>query len=76
MVFLDMKRIEPLKVINYSFRGLILVLGVLFLTGLVEFTGNRDYDLVMGIIFVMFGLYRLLTYHSQQKRHYYNDTDD
>jgi hypothetical protein len=58
-----------LHIINYSVRGIILLIGVLLVSG-VMFPDYNDSGLyrVMGFVFILFGLYRLILYYTQQKR--------
>ena len=59
-----------LKIINYSVRVIIIIVGILFLSGLII---PPDFDptfiTVVGIVFILFGLYRLITYHSHLQRY-------
>jgi hypothetical protein len=65
-----------LKIINYTIRGLIVVIGILLVSG-VLMPRNADGGIlrVMGVIFILFGSYRLMMFHSQHKRYFRNDEE-
>jgi fumarate reductase subunit D len=58
-----------MKVINYSLRSFILILGIVFALGLIE-VQNMDPTMVrvFGGIMILFGAYRLSMYHLIVKR--------
>lgn len=58
-----------LKVLNYSLRSFILILGIVFALGLIEMK-NMDPTMirVFGAIMILFGAYRLSMYHMILKR--------
>jgi hypothetical protein len=55
---------------------MIVILGILMLSGIL-LPDNADKSLtnVMGIVFILFGLYRLAMYHTQRKRYYHDDDE-
>ncbi len=58
-----------MKVINYSLRSSILLIGVICLLGLVEFQNMDPVMLrVFGVITILFGAYRLSIYHMIMRR--------
>jgi hypothetical protein len=58
-----------LTIFNYAVRIIIIILGILFLSGVFSFTrANPDLVRVMGIVFILFGSYRLISYHTGRKR--------
>ncbi len=58
-----------MKVINYSLRSSILLIGVMCLLGLVEFQNMDPVMLrVFGVITILFGAYRLSIYHMIMRR--------
>jgi len=66
-----------LKILNYSIRALVLVIGLIFLTGLIiPAGGDSTMFRVMGLVVTLFGLYRLTTYYLQQKRYKFDNDDD
>lgn len=68
-----------MKVLNYSIRGLVVLIGIGFVSGILipETAGVNDQMFrIMGIVFILFGIYRLVTYYSQQKRYEYEKDDD
>jgi hypothetical protein len=58
-----------LIIINYTIRAMVVIIGILLLSG-VLIPPNVDNTLyrVMGIIFTLFGIYRITTYYSQLKK--------
>jgi hypothetical protein len=56
-------------IINYAARGLVLVVGILWVSGLVPVVGNDSNLRMFGIVFILFGLYRLATFYTQQMEH-------
>ncbi|MDQ1265774.1 MAG: hypothetical protein QG635_926 [Bacteroidota bacterium] len=65
-----------LKIINYTVRGATIIIGIILLTGLfMPDTPDMVMYRTMGVVFILFGIYRLIVYHSQQKRHYYDNED-
>lgn len=59
-----------MHILNYTVRGAIVLIGVLLLTG-VLFPKNADTQMmkVFGVIFILFGLYRMAMYYSNTKRY-------
>jgi Sec-independent protein translocase protein TatA len=58
------------KIINYSTRLLVIIIGFVLVFG--DFTPeNTDDNLVniVGIIFILFGAYRLISYHYSWKKY-------
>ena len=56
------------KIINYTVRLIFIVLGILFLSGIVTIP-NADKSMVaiVGVIFILFGVYRIVDYYSKSK---------
>jgi hypothetical protein len=67
-----------MHIINYTIRGLILVLGILMLSGVFSSEQWDDTFLkVMGVVFILFGIYRIVLYINQTKRYrYYVEDED
>ncbi len=58
-----------MKVLNYSLRSLILIVGIVFVLGLVEMKNMEPTSIrVFGAIMILFGAYRLSMYHMIMKR--------
>jgi hypothetical protein len=57
---------------------MIIIIGLLFLTGWIIPEGTPDLAMfrVMGAVFILFGIYRLVTYHTQLKRYDFSRKDD
>ncbi len=57
------------SIINYGIRSLIILFGLLLLTGVVAPPQTDTAMLrVFGVIFILFGSYRIATYYTAQKR--------
>ncbi|MBX3044656.1 MAG: hypothetical protein KIT33_05785 [Candidatus Kapabacteria bacterium] len=65
-----------MRIINYSIRGLIVVLGILIATGVILEDFDTQMRIVFGSVFILFGLYRLTMYYSQEKRYKFLDEED
>jgi len=64
-----------LKILNYTIRIIIIILGIMLTAGwLAPQEGDGTMFRVMGIIFILFGIYRVVTFHTQSKR-YKRDED-
>ena len=64
-------------IINYGIRGLIIVIGILLISGLLSSPEWDDSFLrIMGLIFILFGIYRIVIYRSQYKRFKLTRRDD
>lgn len=63
-------------IINYAVRVVIVILGIILLTGAFA-PENADLALyrVMGVVFILFGIYRIAMYHINLKR-YRRENDD
>lgn len=73
-----------LRIINYAVKLLIVVFGILILFGIILKTMDTNMRIVFGIVFILFGIYRLTIYYSKEKKYrfmdygddYYEDDDD
>ncbi|MFP4527076.1 MAG: hypothetical protein ACLFQX_00885 [Candidatus Kapaibacterium sp.] len=67
-----------LKIINYTVRGMIVVIGILLVSGVLMPEGADDTLIrVMGVIFILFGAYRIAMFRSQQQRYLsYEEEED
>jgi hypothetical protein len=66
-----------LLILNYAARGMVVVVGIIWVSGLIP--GFRyDTNLRMfGVVFILFGFYRLATFYTQQMEYKrYRDDDD
>jgi hypothetical protein len=60
----------PLHIVNYFVRGLIVIIGIILLSGVFKPQGDTSYFMqVMGVIFLIFGTYRLISYYSVSQRY-------
>ncbi|MCL5992305.1 MAG: hypothetical protein M1419_09435 [Bacteroidetes bacterium] len=59
------------KILNYGIRALIIIIGILMVTGVVYIpnSGNNSIIVVFGIIFILFGFVRIYMYYSSTKRY-------
>lgn len=63
-----------MHIINYAIRGLIILIGIFLLSG--AYNNDRmDASLlrVMGAIFILFGVYRIVLYRTQMKKYNFSD---
>ena len=67
-----------MHIINYSIRVLILLVGILLISGVLSSEQWDDTFLkVMGVVFILFGIYRIVLYKTQTKRYrYYVEEQD
>lgn len=66
-----------IDIINYGVRIIILLIGIAFLTGILNLTPDDDYTrYAMGTVFTLFGIYRLIIYYSVKKRNELEDQID
>lgn len=64
------------EVINYGIRILIICLGLLFVSGYLMPEGSDPTMMrVFGVIFVLFGFYRLALYRANKKKYNYNEDE-
>ncbi len=58
------------KIINYGARTLIIIVGILLVTGYLDPPGYADttFIRVLGAVAILFGIYRIVIYYSQIKR--------
>jgi uncharacterized Tic20 family protein len=65
-----------LRIINYTVKILIIVFGVLILTGVILKPIDTQMRIVFGIVFILFGIYRLTIYYSKDKKYRFMDEED
>lgn len=67
-----------MHIINYTVRAIILLLGILMVSGVFSSEQWDDTFLkVMGVVFILFGIYRIVLYINQTKKFkYYVEDDD
>lgn len=66
-----------LHIINYIVRIAIIVIGIIFVSGIVA-PPNSDTTLfrVMGGVFILFGIYRIAIYRMKYKEYNFRDKDN
>lgn len=67
-----------LDIINYFIRGLFIVLGILFLSGVIFANYPEEQQWMVkfvGVLFILWGVYRIIMYRLGKKRHYYDNED-
>jgi len=65
------------RILNYGIRLLIILIGIVMLSGIMTpKKTDPTFLIVMGIIFILFGLYRLVSYHFALRRYKFNEEDD
>jgi uncharacterized protein YhhL (DUF1145 family) len=59
-----------LKIINYSFRILIICIGIVLISGLLPTFGNQNARMtkVFGGVFILYGIYRLVILRTRLKQ--------
>jgi len=65
-----------LQIVNYSVRSLIVIIGILILSGILLPEFDSYTRIVFGIVFVFFGIYRLIMFYSQNKRYRMEEDSD
>lgn len=65
-----------MRIINYSVRGFIVILGILIATGVILNEIDSQMRLVFGAVFILFGVYRLTMYYTQEKRYKFMDEEE
>lgn len=66
-----------LRIINYAVRILIVVIGILLLSGLILSEIEPQFRITVGIVFTLFGLYRISLLYTQEKRYkFMRDEED
>ena len=67
-----------LHIVNYTIRALIVIVGILLVSGVLSSPEWDDSFLrIMGIIFILFGIYRIVLYKNQIKKYnFLKDEDD
>lgn len=57
-----------MNILNYAVRILIIVIGVVFLLDIVTIPNTEPFVVkVMGLIFVLWGVFRIVTYRAHLK---------
>jgi hypothetical protein len=63
-------KIMFLHIINYTVRAAIIIIGITLLTDiLLPENANTSFIKIMGVIFILFGTYRIITYYSHTRRY-------
>ncbi|MBI5325590.1 MAG: hypothetical protein HZB41_10040 [Ignavibacteriae bacterium] len=59
------------KILNYGIRILIIVIGILMLSGVIFIPNSPNNAMikVFGVIFIIFGLLRIYMYYSSSRRY-------
>jgi hypothetical protein len=66
------------KILNYGIRFIILIIGVLLVTGVFSTADPEKNSIlrIFGVIFIIFGLLRLFMYYNSLKRYRKEDKDE
>jgi len=57
-----------MHIINYIIRTFIIIMGIIFVSGIVvPPSGDTTVYRVMGVIFILFGIYRIVMYRRKLK---------
>lgn len=65
-----------LRIINYGVRIIIVVIGILLLSGLILDEIEPQFRITVGIVFLLFGLYRISLLYTQEKRYKFMREDE
>ncbi|HRP01720.1 MAG TPA: hypothetical protein PLE30_03635 [Candidatus Kapabacteria bacterium] len=65
-----------LRIINYTVRILIVVIGILLLSGIILSDLEPQFRIMAGIVFTLFGIYRISLLYTQEKRYKFMKEDD
>jgi len=65
-----------LRIINYAVRILIVVIGILLLSGFILSEIEPQFRITVGIVFTLFGLYRISLLYTQEKRYKFMREED
>lgn len=66
-----------LNIINYIVRILIVIAGIVFVSGLITpQDGDSTRFRVMGIVFILFGLYRIVMYRMKSKQYKFREEEE
>lgn len=63
-----------LHIINYAVRGLIIIVGIILISGVMipDSNENKYLTQVMGAVFIIWGVYRIVLYKTQYKKYHRN----
>ena len=63
-----------IDVINYGVRGLILIIGLVILSGFVDpLPGDTRARIAMGTVITLFGIWRIIIYRSKKQLTFHED---
>jgi hypothetical protein len=62
---------------NYATRGMVVLIGLIWVAGIVPLVRYDTNLRMFGVVFILFGVYRLATFYTQQMEYKrYRDEDD
>jgi predicted RND superfamily exporter protein len=67
---------KTLLIVNYAARGMVVLVGVLWVSGLIPATAADANVRMFGVVFILFGVYRLATFYTQQLEYRHHQRDD
>jgi len=65
-----------MRIINYTIRSMIVILGLLIITGTIFEQMDTQMRIVFGVVFILFGIYRLIMYYTQERRYKFLEEND
>lgn len=66
-----------LNIVNYVVRILIIVVGAIFTTGwIVPKDGDITRYRIMGIVFMLFGIYRIVMYRMKSRQYDFSSEEE
>ena len=66
-----------LHIVNYIVKIVIIIIGIIFISGIIP-APNGDTTLfrVMGVVFILFGVHRIVTYKLKYKMYNSNEEEE
>lgn len=55
---------------------MIVILGLLIITGTIFEQMDTQMRIVFGVVFILFGIYRLIMYYTQERRYKFLEEND
>ena len=65
-----------LHIVNYIVRIFIIIIGLIFLLDIIPSNNDTTPFRVMGAVFVLFGIYRIVLYRMKYKEYNFRNEND
>ena len=70
------KKIVFSKALNYGIKGLIVVVGILLLSGVIySETADPAMQRLFGVVCILYGIYRIVIYRTKTKTYNFSNDD-